>query len=296
MIAKLKLLTLTIFLFITSFAQAQSTSDCINAIEICSSGLTEFGPADGFGEIIDSAFFNTCLDLGFGNLESNSTWVKWETKATGYFAFEITPLQETGDLDFVLFKSDEAYDCNSLEEIRCMGSGYFNFPSPCMGPTGLNLESSDVTESPGCLDGDDNFLAVVEASAGEHYVMVINNFSDTESGFHLFFYGTAMLPCDSVPTEPPLPPVSFDNIAETTIGHPFPNPFKSEFIVPISNKFQDADFDIQLYDTRGNLMNVPYSKQSDQLVLETNHLIPGSYFLHINSLTVRQNFHVVKME
>ena len=55
---------LSLFLFVIPFVQSQFTGDCINAIELCSSGLFEFDIPVGPGDVMDAAIEGTCIDLG----------------------------------------------------------------------------------------------------------------------------------------------------------------------------------------------------------------------------------------
>ncbi len=270
--------------------------DCTGAFEICSSGLHEFSFGEGLGDTVDVILNSSCLGL-FGNVESNSTWIKWEIKDSGYTAFTISPLEQTEDLDFVLYKSNGNYDCDSLELIRCMGSGDFSFPSPCLGPTGLNLDSVDESEPPGCNDpSQDNFLAVVDVEAGDHYILFINQFSASEMGFTFYYYGTGILLCDSIPAAPPEEPVTVESVIETTSLQPYPNPFTSKLTIPLSHNIQSADIEIRLFDTAGKMQLASYINRGDQVVLDMEHLISGSYFLQVLTSNTRYNYRVVKME
>ena len=125
--------------------------------------------------------------------EMNSTWFKWICSTSGPLTFTLTPLNITDDLDFIVFSLPGGLnDCSGKEIERCMASGSAasEYPTPCLGPTGLRASSSDISESAGCGPGKDNFLAPLQMVAGQAYALVVNNFSSSGNGFAIEFGGT----------------------------------------------------------------------------------------------------------
>ena len=66
----------------------------------------------------------------------------------------------------------------------------FSVWEPCTGPTGLSLWSVDIEEIPGCQPGNDNFVAAIDMESGKSYALIVNNFSNTGSGFSISWGGT----------------------------------------------------------------------------------------------------------
>ncbi|MEL6862861.1 MAG: gliding motility-associated C-terminal domain-containing protein [Bacteroidota bacterium] len=125
--------------------------------------------------------------------EFNSVWFRWTCDQAGSLTFSLTPLNPIDDLDFVLYEMTGGIDnCNSRRVLRCEAAGEdpVLFPSPCHGPTGLNTTANDVNEDPGCDNGQDNFLQLVNMEAGRSYMLAINNFGPSTNGVEISFGGT----------------------------------------------------------------------------------------------------------
>ncbi|MEY3369056.1 MAG: hypothetical protein RI973_2211, partial [Bacteroidota bacterium] len=60
----------------------------------------------------------------------------------------------------------------------------------CTGPTGLSEDETDLDEFPGCAPGQNNFVAALNMVPGKSYALIINNFSNTGSGFQIEFGGS----------------------------------------------------------------------------------------------------------
>lgn len=136
----------------------------------------------------------TCLDNGSPNqsIEANSAWYKWIAAGNGTLTFTITPTASNDDLDWVLFDlgtSGNATDVNAAHAIRC-ASGSGVTCRPFYNQTGLNLTSTDFTETAGCVPGQDGFVKYVDMKQGHVYALLINNFSNGNNGFTISFGGT----------------------------------------------------------------------------------------------------------
>ncbi|MFD2101364.1 T9SS type B sorting domain-containing protein [Flagellimonas iocasae] len=174
----LKLVTRTlIFCLFWQFSHAQVEQDCVNAIPICSNTPIN-GGADGYGiDDFNGAFSNGCFErqLSSGVIESNSAWYHFRTGASGQLGFNIGHSSDE-DWDFVLYR---ASDCGNLgEPVRC------NF-----------WDNSDAKSFLGVGEdptGDMNTIYYedwLEVSPGEDYYLLINNFSNLNSGFSIQFTG-----------------------------------------------------------------------------------------------------------
>lgn len=171
----------------------EPTSDCPDASILCdkSSFVVQSVTGAGFNNLeMEDA---TCFDNGaLGLNEMNSTWFVWECSQSGSLTFTLSPLNAPDDLDFVLYRLPNGIgNCNNKQIVRCMASGSANFPSPCMGPTGLRNGDPDVSEDAGCQEaGDDAWLAPFQMTQGETYALAINNFTSTGNGFSIEFGGS----------------------------------------------------------------------------------------------------------
>lgn len=156
-------------------AGAQVSADCSNAIPICNNTPTN-GGTDGYGvDDFGGAAETGCLERTLsGAIESNSAWYRFKTGEAGQLGFNIS-FDTAEDWDFALYK---ASDCSSLgDPVRCnfFDNGDSNsFTGIGEDPTGaINVQYED-------------WLTV---EAGEEYYLLINNFSNINSGFSIQFSG-----------------------------------------------------------------------------------------------------------
>lgn len=138
-------------------------------------------------------FAGTCMDIpGQNSLESNTAWYKWTASNNGTLTFTITPTVSTDDIDWVLYDlgtSGSATNVNGANAIRC-ASGYGIKCTPFYNQTGLNLISTDLTETEGCPPGQDGFVKYIDMIPGHVYGLLINNVSNGNNGFTISFGGT----------------------------------------------------------------------------------------------------------
>jgi SprB repeat/CHU_C Type IX secretion signal domain len=174
----------------------EPTSDCPTASILCDKSSFVVQSVTGAGSNNQEMEDATCFFNGSPGLkESNSTWFTWTCSESGSLTFVLTPLNAPDDLDFVLYRLPQGLGkCQGKEIVRCMASGLSqgqNFPSPCLGPTGLTEGDPDVSEDAGCSEAGDNaWLSAFNMVAGESYALVVNNFSETGNGFSVDFGGT----------------------------------------------------------------------------------------------------------
>ena len=166
------------------------SSDCISGVVLCDKSPFVVPALIGVGNNPNEVN-GTCIGEEFA-----SAWYKWTCDEPGNLFFTLTPNNPSDDLDFALYELPGGInDCNNKRLIRCMASGE-NLGQPlanwirCYGPTGLRPGSTDTEERPGCQPGDDNFLAPIEMVRGRAYALIVNNFSNTGSGFSIEFGGT----------------------------------------------------------------------------------------------------------
>ncbi|MFH6602108.1 T9SS type B sorting domain-containing protein [Maribacter algicola] len=158
-------------------ALAQVSPDCGNAIPICNNTPVN-GGTNGFGvDDFNGSTMTGCLEETLsGAIESNSAWYRFKTGESGQLGFNIA-IDSSEDWDFALYKSD---DCNDLgEPIRC---NFFDnqdentFIGVGQDPTG---DTANV-----------QYEAWLNVAPGEEYYLLINNFSNNNSGFSIQFSGS----------------------------------------------------------------------------------------------------------
>lgn len=160
----------------TTLAMAQVASDCSNAVPICYNTPVN-GGTNGLGaDDFNGADKSGCLEKTLsGAIESNAAWYKFRTSASGQLGFNIG-FDSKEDWDFALYK---ASDCNSLgDPIRC---NFFD-----------NREANSfigVGEDPKGAVNNVQYEEWLDVLPGEDYYLLVNNFSNINSGFSIQFTG-----------------------------------------------------------------------------------------------------------
>lgn len=173
-------LLLTLPLLLLAFlASSQSiNADCSNAQILCAKNPLVINELTGHGSLREASM-ESCFQNNFE--ETNSIWLKWRVAEAGSLSFTILPLNESDDIDFVLYRIKSFENCTIKEPIRCMAAGpsmgLENEPlSGCTGATGLRPSASSDSRPAGCTKDGDNFLRPIEMQANEHYALWINNY------------------------------------------------------------------------------------------------------------------------
>jgi len=155
---------------------SQVSRDCADAIPICnntpiSGGVQGYGQND-FGTAEESGCLEQTLS---GYIESNSAWYRVRTGASGQLGFNIG-VDPSEDWDFALYRTS---DCAALgEPVRC--NFYDNRDEEVF---------MGVGEDPTGNSNTYLYEPWLEVSPGEEYLLLINNFSNTNSGFSIQFSG-----------------------------------------------------------------------------------------------------------
>ncbi len=259
---------LFILLFAAQTILAQHM-DCNTALDLCDNSPLHIVPDGGIG-IADPDIGSTCVSQEF-----NPVWVKWTVMEDGILTFVLTPEIEEQDLDFIVFQSGSDYDCATKTQIRCMAAGAVIGQPPnqwinCIGSTGLAIGNTDVEELPGCQSGNNNFLAPIQALAGDHYIMLINDFSNTGKGYHLSFTGTAVLGCTTGTAYPELvlPQVTFAVYPTVSTGTIFIR--NADAGLPDNN--------LNVFNTEGQIVYSNETLGETPFQVDLHHLPPGIYF------------------
>lgn len=256
-------------------ANAQTTADCVDAMDICSKETIQVSMASQSGDIQETLGEVCEFDFLTIDTETNAVWFKYSFATDGDFIFRITSSSEKEDIDFYVFQSEDN-TCSELNSIRCMLSGE-NVGSPtnpvCLGATGLAFGSTDLIEGPGCQDGDDNFLAPLQVEAGDIFYLLIIDFSSI--GFFNFTVehdGSADLVCDETSS-------STSRIVDNLISVS-PNPFTENLQINTLDAFS-PESKIEILDVHGRVIHL--SQMSNKLDLELSWLNAGIYFLRYSN-------------
>lgn len=176
----LNILFIAMFFIAATAASAQVSPDCGNAIPICNDTPVN-GGTNGFGiDDFNGASMSGCLEETITSaIESNSAWYRFRTGASGQLGFNIG-IDTSEDWDFALYK---AGDCNTLgEPIRC------NFYDNQDQDSFLGI-GEDPTGNASNIQYED----WIEVAPGEDYYLLINNFSNSNSGFSIQFSGNIFI-------------------------------------------------------------------------------------------------------
>jgi gliding motility-associated-like protein len=172
------------------------SSDCETGVILCDKSPFTVQNVTGVGANSNEIGAVGCNSPGCQLDESGSAWYKWTCDEAGSLTFSLTPLNPVDDLDFILYELPNGVNnCDDKFDIRCMASGEvvgapFDVWEPCTGATGLSIGEPDINETCGCNPGDNNFIDAIDMVAGVSYALVINNFSQSGSGFSVEFGGT----------------------------------------------------------------------------------------------------------
>lgn len=174
---KWKTLAISFFTLMGSqFLPAQVSADCDNAIPICNNTPVNAG-TQGYGtDDFNGAAISGCLEQTVtGVIESNSAWYRFRTGEAGELGFNIG-FDTSEDWDFALYS---ASDCNNLgDPVRC---NFFD---------NQDQESfMGVGEDPNGNTNSVLYEAWLQVQAGEDYYLLINNFTNNNSGFSIQFSG-----------------------------------------------------------------------------------------------------------
>ena len=260
-----------------SKGQAQAFADCIGALPVCDYSPLVIQPDSIVGEE-EEIFSNDCFGifqhLPDGFFETSTVWLKYKFADAGRFIFRITPTDNLSDIDFVAFKTNTG-DCKQLEPVRCMFSGEnVGSESPdvvCLGATGLSNTQTDTYETPGCSDGDDNFLAPIEVEADEVIYLAIKSYSEVLD-YTVQYKGTAPLACNEV------------GIEAITEAHfiLYPNPFQQELIIE-NKQARSATQQMAFCDFTGQVLFSKTLEEKERLDLSSYP--SGIYFIKIQEGT-----------
>lgn len=163
-------------LLCSSVSYGQIAVDCTDAVPICNNTPTN-GGTQGYGiDDFNGAFSSGCLEQTLsGAIESNSAWYRFRTGASGQLGFNIG-FDTSEDWDFALYQTN---DCNNLgDPIRC--NFFDNSDQEAFMGVGEDPTGSTTTVL---------YEDWLQVEPGQDYYLLINNFSNTNSGFSIQFTG-----------------------------------------------------------------------------------------------------------
>ena len=154
---------------------AQVSNECATAVPICNNTPVN-GGTDGYGnDDFNGAATSGCLEqTTTGAIESNSAWYRFRTGASGQLGFNIGH-DTAEDWDFALYQTN---DCNNLgDPVRC---NFFD-NSDQRAYTGVGEDPTGVQSV--------NYEDWLYVEPGQDYYLLINNFSNLNTGFSIQFSG-----------------------------------------------------------------------------------------------------------
>lgn len=276
------------FLLPLLLASQNSSADCAGGIYLCNKNMVAVSELPGAGFTDHEVRHIPCAPEGIK--ESNSIWFKFNIEKSGILSFSIIPIDESDDLDFVLYKFKDAVpDCNGKEAVRCMNAGPVLGENAgpdmtCTGATGLLESAPGEMQNAGCPESTNNFLSAVQVNTGEQYALFINNFRSAQ-GFALDFGGDCIF-------DPNAGDCAFTS-SETTTAQPSPD---LEISDAYPNPASDA-VSIEIRSDRACNAQVQMIRQNGVLVYSQNYaVLSGINLITIPTLTMPGGAYFIKVK
>lgn len=270
-------------------ASQNSSADCTGGIYLCNKNMVTVSELPGPGLVNHETGNLPCASKGIA--ESNSIWFKFNIQKSGILSFSIIPIDESDDLDFVLYKFNNiAPNCDQMEVVRCMNAGPVLGENAgpdmaCTGATGLLESAQGVVHNAGCPESANNFLSSIQANAGDQYALFINNFRSPQ-GFALDFGGDCVFDSSagdcatsSSGTTTAQPPQSLE------ISGAFPNPASGTVSIEIKSGHA-CDAQVQIIHQNGILaFSQSYAVLSgtNLVTIPTLAMPGGAYFIKVKA-------------
>ncbi len=160
-----------------SFGQA----DCLTALPLCTDADSG-GIVNGFGgDDFNGQMQSGCLKTGLGvtTIETNSYWFKIKLAESGQFGLNVIPNDLSEDWDFAVYGPSAT--CGALvSPIACN----YSKTSPT-GYTGVGVDPNTGTQT----DAYDSWMTV---TAGDEYVIMINQYAGNNTGFTITWQGAVI--------------------------------------------------------------------------------------------------------
>ncbi|OQY03590.1 MAG: hypothetical protein B6I20_04705 [Bacteroidetes bacterium 4572_117] len=161
---KKTILTIIIFAYLGLSAQSQglknikSATVCKNAIEL--STISVFGPTTAPKELKTKSSNNPF------DRSQHPVWYKFTIEKDGVLLFDIIPIDQNDNYDFLLYKIEGANYCQDIENGKnvAIRSNLARTDQALLGKTGLSITGKPTCYSKG-----------VDVKKGEQYILAINN-------------------------------------------------------------------------------------------------------------------------
>jgi hypothetical protein len=179
-----------------------TSQDCSGAIKVCSdSAITTKSLGSNFQELPGPKFWNSILNYG-GDGENQSNWYKFEVATSGTIEFLIKPHKHT-DFDWALWGPYAAHECPAWTTNKPYRTSAGDGNNSVTGITGLKNSAVDFHEG----SSGDGFVAPINVDKGEHYVLMIDDWSGNHTTFDLNwkFLNGASLECAADEVPPVIP-------------------------------------------------------------------------------------------
>ncbi|MBT8190330.1 MAG: T9SS type A sorting domain-containing protein [Bacteroidia bacterium] len=266
---KSKYIILMFMMLIPVLSSSQEYKDCENPLILCGDSPFSIDITQGIGDP-DQGIQSSCVGT-----EYNSIWISFSITEQGQMVFTLTPDNESQDLDFILFKMNNG--CNDKEIIRCMASGQSvgtdsTIVANCTGSTGLAFGETDLVETAGCSEMDNNFLAPVDAFEDDIYLLMVNDFSLSGNGFQLSFGGSASINCITTHT---------NELSQTNeLFSVYPSISNGQVTLRAKSKFSD-ECQLLVYNTNGTLIKIVTDLKGYEHDIDLTGNIPGLYYFNL---------------
>ncbi len=174
-------------------------ADCDGAVKLCDKTVVKVAGLSGGGVHNDEIEASSCFNDGTppNATEANSSWFKWTCAQAGTLTFDITPINPTNDLDFIIYElsGTSTNACGTRTILRCSATGC----PVTNGVIGLNMTATDVdepytnTSDPNACNSTalDGYVKYINMTVGKTYVLMVNNFDD-KAGFTIKFGGSGI--------------------------------------------------------------------------------------------------------
>ncbi len=172
------------------FMPATPGSDYVTASYLCDKSTFSVEQISGVGLEPDEGA-GTCLDPAGTGSEDQSVWFKFIAKTSGTLEFTFAPLLRSDDLDFAIWEFPNGIDDPSGKILLRCNATFGGDGAACGPDTGLRAGETDNEEDAGCDPGENGFNTPADLIAGRAYGILVNNFSQSGSGFEVTFGGTA---------------------------------------------------------------------------------------------------------
>ncbi len=154
----------------------QIHNDCDIAFAVCSNEAIS-GVTNGLGrnDFAGQPGAEGCLD----QLEHQSMWIRIKVQSGTTLGFDVTPNNPNDDYDFAVYGPNPS--CTALgSPVRCSFAS--NNSGGAATGVGNDTDTSEGSAGGGNIDG---YVSWISVSPGEEYVILIDNWSNTNNGFQL---------------------------------------------------------------------------------------------------------------